>query len=126
MNIVSITGRLARNAILNGSGDKRAMKFTVAATSGYDVKKGSERVEFTPCVFFNPAEKLHKLLSSDGQGKLVELQGNVITSSYNKNGIKIWATEVRVNPSSFQLLPSGKGKNNGDKITEYKSEQLPP
>jgi single-stranded DNA-binding protein len=125
MNIVSITGRLARNAIVNGSGDKKAMKFTVAASSGYDSKKCTERVEFTPCVYFNPAEKLHKLLSSEGQGKLVELQGNVITSSYSKNGTKIWATEVRVTPSTFQLLPSGK-RENGTKITEYITGGIPP
>lgn len=111
MNIVSITGRLARNVLVNGSGDKRAMKFTVAAPSGYDVKKKAERTEFVPCVYFNPAEKLQALLSAEGKGKLVELQGNVVTSSFEKNGTTVWATEVRVNPSSFQLLPSGEEKS---------------
>ena len=111
MNIVSITGRLARNAHINGSGDKRAMKFTIAANSGYDAKKKEKRTEFVPCVYFNPAEKLQALLSSQGKGKLVALQGNVVTSSFEKNGTRIWATEVRVNPSAFQLLPSGKVNN---------------
>ena len=73
----------------------------------YDVKIKKERTEFVPCVYFNPAEKLQALLSSEGKGKLVELQGNVVTSSFDKNGTRIWATEVRVNPSSFQLLSSG-------------------
>ena len=118
MNIVSITGRLVRDAHLNGSGDKRAMKFTVAANSGYDTKNKKEHTEFVPCVYFNPAEKLHKLLSAEGKGKLVELQGNVVTSSFEKNGTRIWATEVRVNPSCFQFLPAGKGKNE-ENIPKY-------
>ena len=125
MNIVTITGRLARNAHLNGSGDKRAMKFTIAANSGYDYKNKKEIVEFVPCVYFNPAEKLQNILSSEGQGKMIELQGNVTTSSFEKNGTKVWSTEVRVNPNNFQLLPSGKGKS-GEKIPEYKAERLPP
>ena len=125
MNIATITGRLVRDAHLNGSGDKRAMKFTVAANSGYDAKTKKERTEFVPCVYFNPAEKLYKLLSTEGKGKLVELQGNVVTSSFEKNGTRIWTTEVRVNPSGFQFLTSGKGKN-GDKIPECSTGQLTP
>ena len=126
MNIVSITGRLARNAHLNGSGDKRAMKFTIAANSGFDARRKTVRVQFVPCVYFNPAEKLQTLLSSEGKGKLVEVQGNVVTSSFEKNGTKVWATEVRVTPSGFQFLPSGKGKDNGEQSTEYDQGQLPP
>lgn len=125
MNIVTITGRFARNAHLNGSGDKRAMKFTIAAITGYDYKNKKEIVEFIPCVYFNPAEKLQTLLGSQGQGKMIELQGNVTTSSFEKNGIKVWATEVRVNPNTFQLLPSGK-RGNGKKITEYTTDTIPP
>jgi len=125
MNIVSITGRLVRDAHLNGSGDRRAMKFTVAANSVYDANTKKERTEFVPCVYFNPAEKLHKLLSAEGKGKLVELQGNIVTSSFEKNGSLIWATEVRVNPSGFQFLPSGKGKYE-KKISECSTGQLQP
>ena len=75
MNIVSMTGRLVRNAHLNGSGDKRALKFTIAANSGYDAKKKSERTEFVPCVYFNPAEKLQAFLSEEGKGKLITKRG---------------------------------------------------
>lgn len=110
MNIVTITGRFVRNAILNGNGEAKAMKFTVAAPTGYDVKAKSERTEFVPCVFFNPSDKLRELLCNEGKGKLVEFQGNVMTSTFEKNGSTVWATEVRVNPGSFQFLPLGKEK----------------
>ncbi len=116
MNNVSITGRLVRNAILNGSGEKRAMKFTIAAPSGYDAKNKKERTEFVPLVYFNPSEKLQELLVKEGKGKLCELQGNITTSTYEKNGATVWATEVRVNPVSFQLLSAG--KRNGVDIPE--------
>ena len=124
MNNVLITGRLARNAIINGSNTIKALKFTVAAKSGWDAKKQAERVEFVPCVYFNPAERLQQILLKDGKGKLIELQGNVITSSYEKNGTTVWSTEVRVNPVAFQLLPSGK-KENEEKVTEKSPEQFP-
>jgi|GEM_PF-2677697 len=115
MNHVSITGRLVRNAIINGSGEKRAMKFTIAAPSGYDAKNKNERTEFAPCVYFNPSEKLQKLMMSEGKGKLVEVQGNIMTSSYEKDGQRVWATEVRVDPRGFQFLAgkSGDGEKGG-------------
>ena len=43
----------------------------------------------------------------DGKGKLVEVQGNITTSSYEKDGNRIWATEVRVDPRGFQFLGGG-------------------
>ena len=119
MNNVSITGRLVRNAIVNGSGDKKAMKFTIAAPSGYDAKNKKERTEFAPCVYFNPSEKLQELLLREGKGKLVEVQGNIATSSYEKDGNRIWATEVRVDPRGFQFLADGKknGVESADGLT---------
>ena len=50
MNNVSITGHLARNAILNGTAEKRAMKFTIAAPSGFDTKKNKQSSPVTPAI----------------------------------------------------------------------------
>ncbi|OVE79379.1 hypothetical protein BVY01_02765 [bacterium I07] len=126
MNIVSITGKLVRNAILNGSGEKRAMKFTVAAPCRFYPKTKKEIVGFTPCVLFNPNDQLQTVMTSDGQGKLVALNGNVMTSSYNnKEGKKVWATEVRVDPRGFQLLSEGTTESN-EAIAENIHSQLPP
>lgn len=106
MNIVTISGKVSQNAHLNGSGNIRALKFMVAANSGYDVKKKAERVQYVPCVFFNPDENTQKQLIDEGQGKDVKFQGNIITSSYEKNGVRIWATEVKVIPNTFQFIIS--------------------
>ncbi|OVE80489.1 hypothetical protein BVY01_00120 [bacterium I07] len=126
MNIVSITGKLVRNAILNGSGEKRAMKFTVAAPCGFNPKTKKEIVGFTPCVLFNPKDELQTVMTSDGQGKLVALNGNIMTSSYNnKEGKKVWATEVRVDPRGFRLLSDG-AVNSSEVVSENISSQLSP
>ena len=101
------------------------MKFTIAAPSGYDAKNKKERTEFTPCVYFNPSEKLQDLMTSEGKGKLVEVQGNIITSSYEKDGNRIWATEVRVNPSGFQFL-SARTVKSGNNHHEVNISQSPP
>ena len=103
MNIVTISGKVSKNAHLNGSGNIRALKFMVAANSGYDMKKKAERIQYVPCVFFNPDVNIQKQLVQEGEGKNVTFQGNIITSSYEKNGVKIWATEVKVIPNSFQI-----------------------
>jgi hypothetical protein len=104
MNIVAISGKVSQNAHLNGSGNIRALKFTIAANSGYDMKKKAERVQYVPCVLFNPDENIQKQLMNEGEGKEVKFQGNIITSSYEKNGARIWATEVKVIPNSFQII----------------------
>jgi len=104
MNIVTISGKVSQNAHLNGSGNIRALKFMIAANSGYDMKKKAERVQYVPCVFFNPDENIQKQLMHEGEGKDVKFQGNIITSSYEKNGVRIWVTEVKVIPNSFQII----------------------
>ena len=68
MNIFAGSGRLVRNAVVNGT-ETKAMRFTIAAGCGYDTRAKKERVEFVPCVLFNPPEELMLLLSQEGKGQ---------------------------------------------------------
>lgn len=103
MNVFIGSGRLTRNAVVNGS-DNKAMKFTIATKYGYDREAKQDRVEFVPCVLFNPSQAQEELLTQEGKGLFVELQGRVSTSQFEKDGEKKFSTEVIVNKGTFNIV----------------------
>jgi len=103
MNTFVGSGRLTRNAVINGT-DTKAMKFTIAARYGYDQEKKEDRVEFVPCVLFNPSEKLQSLLTEEGKGMRIELQGRVATSKFEADGETRFSTEVVVDKRSLKIV----------------------
>ena len=103
MNIFAGSGRLVRNAVVNGT-ETKAMRFTIAAGCGYDTRAKKERVEFVPCVLFNPPEKLMLLLSQEGKGILAEVQGRVSTSKFEAEGETKYSTQVIVDPKKFYIV----------------------
>lgn len=104
MNIVICSGRLTKNALVNG-GNRKALKFTVASKYGYDSKNEKELVEFVPCVLFTPPnDKLGIFLVAEGKGVFVEFEGRVHTSSFDKNGETKYATEVVVDKHTFNIV----------------------
>lgn len=109
MNHCVLTGRLVRNAIVNGNQSK-AMKFTLATKYGYDAKNREDRVAFVPCVFFDPHQELERILTEDGKGVFVELAGRVHQAVFEKDGKTTYRTEVVVDPRTFTLVATMKGK----------------
>lgn len=103
MNKFTGSGRLTRNAVLNGS-DRKALKFTIAATYGYDKENKKDRVEFVPCVLFDPGEKLTEIMTEDGKGMQIELEGRVATSRFERDGEDHYSTEVIVEKRSFKII----------------------
>lgn len=103
MNKFTGSGRLTRHAVLNGD-EKKALKFTLAARYGYDKENKKDRVEFVPCVMFNPSEKITELLMDNGQGTQVELEGRVATSSFERDGETHYRTEVIVEKHTFKII----------------------
>ncbi len=105
MNKFIGSGRLTRDAMLNG-GERKALKFTIAARYGYDKENKKDRVEFVPCVLFDPGEKLIDMMTTNGKGMQVELEGRVKTSKYERNGKDQYNTEVIADKSSFKIISS--------------------
>ena len=103
MNICAITGRLVRNAVSKGT-DRKVLLFTVVTPLGSDENGQKERVAHVPCVVFNPSEDLEKSLVQNGQGTHIELEGRIITSSYETNGERKFTTEVVAFNRSITLL----------------------
>jgi len=67
MNATLISGRLTRNAVVNGD-EHKALAFTVAAPYGYYRKENRQLVDFVPCVLFDPSDALERLLTTEGKG----------------------------------------------------------
>ncbi len=104
MNRCIITGRLVRNAVTRGNGNK-ALVFTVASKYGYNEKENKDRVAYVPCVLFNPAPEIEEQLVQQGPRTYVELEGRVASSSYESGGEKKSSTEVIVYNQSVVIHP---------------------
>ena len=104
MNCFIGSGRLTRSAVVQGNEDNKALKFTIASKYGYDKENNKDRVAFVPCVIFRPTDNLVNLLTENGKGMFVELQGRVSTSRFEVNGEVKYSTEVIVNKRNFNIV----------------------
>jgi single stranded DNA-binding protein len=88
INLVAISGNLARDARLNPKGTQ--LVFTVAVNSAQ--QDGAERTDWVPCVVFGKgASALAPYLK---QGKEVTISGYLRTSTVEANGQKQGRMEV--------------------------------
>lgn len=76
MNLCVLAGRVIRNATVKGNG-RRVLRFTVETRDGHDEGETKERINQVPCVMFGPTPELEELLTSEGKGLNIELQGRV-------------------------------------------------
>lgn len=102
LNNVILMGRLTRDVDLRYSqGSNTAVgRFTLAVDRDYQ-KEGEERVaDFINCVSFGKtAEFIDKHFT---KGSMLAVVGSIQTGSYdNKDGQKVYYTEVLVNKASF-------------------------
>ena len=103
MNICALAGRLVRNGMIRGT-DRKVLLFTLETRDGRDEGEQKERVNFVPCVMFNPSPELEQKLIAEGKGLYVELEGRIASSSYESNGEKKYQTEVIVFNRSFTFV----------------------
>ena len=96
-------GKLTRNAIQSGT-ENKAITFTVVTEIGYDENLKRERTAYVPCVFFNPPEEIRKQLVEEGVDLEVDFEGTVNRSSYKKDGVTKFNTEVIIDPENFNIL----------------------
>lgn len=102
LNNVILMGRLTRDAEVRYSqGSNTAIaRFTLAVDRDYQ-KEGEERAaDFISCVAFNKtAEFIERYFK---QGSMLAITGKIQTGSYvNKDGQKVYTTEVVVDKASF-------------------------
>lgn len=102
MNKVILVGRLTRNPEVRYSqGEKptAVARYTLAVDRRFK-REGSPTTDFIPCVVIGKsAEFAEKYFR---QGMRVSISGNIQTGSYtNKEGVKVYTTEVYVEEQEF-------------------------
>lgn len=112
MNNWTGIGRLTKDPTVNYIADSQTCvcKFIVAIDDGWGEKK---KTNFIPVIVFGKkAESCERFLT---KGKLVGVQGKIQTGSYEKNGQKVYTTDVIANDVEFlewgekkqEEIPSG-------------------
>ena len=101
MNQVILVGRLARKPELKTSNGKSYCRFCVACD------REKEGVDFVNCVCFDKtADNLYKYKD---KGDEVAVSGSIRTGSYEKNGEKVYTTDV----SAYRVQFIGSRKQTG-------------
>jgi len=95
MNTLQIIGRLTKDPVIRYAGETPIASFTVAV----DRHTKEKQADFIQCKAFNKtAELIEKYLV---KGSQVGIEGAIQTGSYDKEGQKIYTTEVIVNRIEF-------------------------
>ena len=98
MNTWNGTGRLTKDPVINTSGETTVARFTLACDRRYK-KQGQDSADFISCVAFGKAaEWMEKYIF---KGMKVEIVGRIQTGSYEKDGKKIYTTDVIVETIDF-------------------------
>jgi hypothetical protein len=104
MNVCILSGRIIKNGTAKGS-EPKALSFTLETRYGHNESEGKERITFVPCVLFNPAPEVEALLTTRGEGLLVELEGRISGPNPDTNGNRKFNPEVVVKNRTLTVLP---------------------
>lgn len=128
MNKVILTGRLTADPELRQTqSGVSSCRFTVAVDRRFaDKESGEKQADFITCVAWRQtAEFVSKYFN---KGKMIALEGNIRTGSYEKDGEKRYTTEVFVDNVEF-CGGKGEGGNTSQPTTapaeEVTSDDLP-
>ena len=115
MNKVILMGRLTRDPEVRYSQGENAMaiaRYTLAVDRRGRGNNGEQQADFINCVAFrNQAEFSEKYLR---KGIKIAVVGRIKTGSYtNKDGQKVYATEVVVEDQEFAESKGSTSNNNG-------------
>lgn len=125
MNIISVTGRVVRDAepsVLPGSGIGKA-SFTICVERNYQKDKNNKKVDFIPVeVIGNHATKLAQYLT---KGKMIGVTGEINIDTWEKDGQKKSFTKIKADKIEF--LGGGKQENNTlpNEFEAINDEELP-
>ena len=121
MNQFNGIGRLTRDADVRYSSDGKAVaRFTLAIDREYD----REKADFPSCVAFDKKAELIEKYTH--KGSRIRITGRIQTGSYEKDGKKVFTTDIVVNELEF--LDSKKDEQNKDGFNQVEGateEQLP-
>ncbi|MGD3158833.1 single-stranded DNA-binding protein [Staphylococcus haemolyticus] len=108
INRVVLVGRLTKNPNFN-EGNVANAKFTLAVNRPFKNKNGEQEADFINVVAFRrQAENVNNYLS---KGQLAGVDGRIQTRSYEKDGQRVYVTEVVAESVQF-LEPKNSNQQN--------------
>lgn len=126
MNTVTLTGRLTKQAEIVYLTNGQLAKFTIAVDKNMTKEKKQElesknqpTADFINCVAFGRlADNISKYTD---KGLRVIVNGSIQTGSYEKNGQKVYTTDVLVNNVEFIDWKNSKNdqKNEYEELSNY-------
>lgn len=122
MNSVNLIGRITRDPEVRYNHDIAVCSMTVAIDR--PTKAGAEKQTDFPRVvcFGKTAENCGKFLS---KGRLIAVSGSIQTGSYEKDGVKIYTTDVIANRVEFLERAQSENGDAASKQQEQKPKQQP-
>lgn len=117
MNKVVLMGRITRDIDVRQAGETSVARFTVAVDRQVrkDANNGQPTADFIGCVAFGKtAEFVSKYFS---KGMKIALDGRIQTGSYEKNGQKVYTTDIIAEHVEFCESKNG-GGNSGQATTQ--------
>ena len=111
MNKAILTGRLTKDVELKSTTNgKSVASFTLAVNRDYKNAEGNYDADFINCVAYGQqAETISKYVH---KGDRFGVEGKINTRNYEKDGSKVYVTEVKVD--GFEFLESKKDKPSVD------------
>ena len=112
MNKVILMGRLTKDPDMRGEGTALCARYTLAVDRRYQ-KDVEQQADFINCVVFSKgAEFAEKYLK---KGTKIAITGRIQTGSYtNKDGQKVYTTDVIVEEQEFAESKSSSSANVGN------------
>lgn len=122
MNKVIVMGRITKDLeVKHAQSGTAILSFTVAVNRKFSKEGEEKQADFISCrAFGKTSENIAKFFS---KGSLILVEGRIQTGSYDKDGTKVYTTDVIVDSFDF----TGEKKNNSNSptfvdVTEQESE----
>lgn len=114
LNRVILMGRITRDLeIRQSQGGTAVLSFTVAVDRAPAKQGGERQTDFISCVAFG--QRAEFIARYFGKGRMIAIEGNLRTGSYDRDGQKHYTTDVLVDSVSF----TGEAKQEGSYERSY-------
>ena len=116
MNNVQLIGRLVRDPEIKystGENSNAMCRFSIAVQRTYKNAEGNYDADFPSCIAFRKtAEFVNKYFH---KGDMIGIIGHIMTGSYtNKDGVKVYTTDVVADSVEFVGVKSASQSDGGD------------
>ena len=117
MNKVILIGRLTKDVdFRKGDNDKVSARFNLAVNRRFKNANGDTEADFPSCVAFGKTAEFIKNYFK--MGSAIAITGRIQTGSYEKDGAKVYTTDVFVDEAEFVESKGNGGSDNAKADTK--------